>query len=69
MMIALGVISTLTVQSMGAEALRDSQVRGDALQAAVNELEAFLFKYAKGTDIEERVAGIRRRPRRRGKEL
>lgn len=35
----------------------------------VNELEAFLFKYAKGTDIEERVAGIRRRPRRRGKEL
>src|SRR5665213_321731 len=43
MMIALGVISTLTVQSMGAEALRDSQVRGDALQAAVNELEAFSY--------------------------
>jgi DNA-binding transcriptional ArsR family regulator len=35
----------------------------------VGELEALLLKYAKGTDIEERVSRIRRRPRRRGKEL
>jgi DNA-binding transcriptional ArsR family regulator len=35
----------------------------------VVELEAFLLKYAKGTDIEERVGRARRRPRRRGKEL
>jgi signal transduction histidine kinase len=43
MMIALGTISTLTVRRMGAEALRDSQQRGDELQAAVNELEAFSY--------------------------
>lgn len=35
----------------------------------VHELEAFLLKYAKGTDIEDRVATIRRRPRRRGKKI
>jgi len=35
----------------------------------VSELDAFLLKYAKGTDIGERVARILRRPRRRGKEL
>lgn len=35
----------------------------------VGELEAFLLKYAKGTDIEERVSRVRRRPRRRGKTL
>ena len=33
------------------------------------ELRAFLLKYAKQTDIEDRVALIRRRPRRRGKAL
>ena len=31
------------------------------------ELEAFLLKYAKGTDVEDKIARIRRRPRRRGK--
>jgi hypothetical protein len=35
----------------------------------VGELEAFLLKYAKGTDIEEKVGRIRRRPRRRGKKI
>ena len=35
----------------------------------VRELEAFLLKYAKGTDVEENVSRIRRRPRRRGKEI
>jgi DNA-binding transcriptional ArsR family regulator len=35
----------------------------------VHELEAFLLKYAKGTDIEDRVATVRRRPRRRGKRI
>lgn len=35
----------------------------------VGELESFLLKYAKSTDLEERVATIRRRPRRRGKKL
>lgn len=33
------------------------------------ELEAFLLKYVKQTDLEDRVARIRRRPRRRGKAL
>ncbi len=33
------------------------------------ELEAFLLKYAKGTDIDDRVSRIRQRPRRRGKKL
>src|SRR5215469_12215043 len=35
----------------------------------VRELEAFLLKYAKGTDVEEKTARIRRRPRRRGKSI
>lgn len=35
----------------------------------VGELEAFLLKYAKGTDIEEKLARIRHRPRRRGKKI
>jgi len=35
----------------------------------VADLEAFLLKYSKSTDIEERVANVRRRPRRHGKAL
>jgi DNA-binding transcriptional ArsR family regulator len=35
----------------------------------VQDLEAFLLKYAKGTDVEENVSRIRRRPRRRGKKI
>jgi DNA-binding transcriptional ArsR family regulator len=33
------------------------------------DLESFLLKYAKGTDVEKRVATVRKRPRRRNKEL
>jgi DNA-binding transcriptional ArsR family regulator len=35
----------------------------------IRELEAFLLKYAKGTDVEELAGRIRRRPRRRGKQV
>ena len=35
----------------------------------VSEFEAFLLKYAKGTDVEESVARVRRRPRRRAKTI
>jgi hypothetical protein len=35
----------------------------------IRDLEAFLLKYAKGTDVEENVARVRLRPRRRGKEI
>jgi DNA-binding transcriptional ArsR family regulator len=35
----------------------------------IRELEAFLMKYAKGSDVEENVGRIRRRPRRRGKQI
>lgn len=35
----------------------------------VGELEAFLLKYVKGSDLEEKVTRIRQRPRRRGKAL
>jgi DNA-binding transcriptional ArsR family regulator len=35
----------------------------------MTDLENFLLKFSKGTDVEERVAGVRRRPRRRGKAL
>jgi DNA-binding transcriptional ArsR family regulator len=34
-----------------------------------SELEALLQKYVRRTDLEERIARIRRRPRRRGKEV
>lgn len=33
------------------------------------ELESFLLKYAKASDLEKKVATVRQRPRRRGKEL
>jgi DNA-binding transcriptional ArsR family regulator len=35
----------------------------------VRELEAFLLKYAKGTDVEDRVTRVRRRPRPHGKRI
>lgn len=41
--IALAIISILTVRRMGEEALRDSEKRGDKLRAAVNELDAFSY--------------------------
>jgi light-regulated signal transduction histidine kinase (bacteriophytochrome) len=43
LMIALAVLSILTVRRMGEEALRDSEKRGDELQATVNELDAFSY--------------------------
>jgi len=35
----------------------------------IGDLEKFLEKYAKSTDMEERVSRIRRRPRRRSKAI
>ena len=43
LMIALAVLSILTVRRMGEEALRDIEKRGDELQATVNELDAFSY--------------------------
>jgi signal transduction histidine kinase len=43
LMIALAAVSIITVRRMGEEALRDSEKRGDELQAAVNELDAFSY--------------------------
>ena len=35
----------------------------------IGDLDAFLVKYAKGTELEEKVARLRRRPRQRGREI
>jgi biotin operon repressor len=35
----------------------------------IADLETFLQKYAKSTDMEERLSQVRRRPRRRTKEI
>ena len=43
LMIALAGVSILAVRRIGAEALRESQKRGDELQAAVEELDAFSY--------------------------
>jgi signal transduction histidine kinase len=43
LMIGLAVISILAIRQMAEEALVDSETRGDELQAAVKELEAFSY--------------------------
>lgn len=73
-------LSNLTVQRILADLEREgvivSRMLGRNRIVSLNprmygaaEFESFLSKYARRTDIQQKLAGLRRRPRRAGKEI